>query len=458
MPQAPLLQITPQQGLVAGLFPSVEKTAGPVWKDGSNVLFEPLSIEPAYGDRRLFSGFGRGPKVMVQALALGSERRLYYEESGIIQYWNGTANALIGTLNANGDYDLEAFGAWLLATDNLSNLKLWKNTGTFIDIGMPQFARAKIIRKLQNHVLAYCSNELPNGFHWSDADDPEDWVPTQNNRAGDRQITEFDSEVKAVAQLGGGHGVYSSESMAIVNWVGGQNVFGYKLALTGIGAASKRSIIEWSKQNFGLSQAGIFWTDGTRFEYVDQPAFNRWLRDNVDWSLADEIFGYSDERLGLLCWSVPVGRGVYSRIGLHPTRRFLTRLAGSFTAGSEKQVFEYPFLASSQGIYYASLASESRPVCTLQSNPLDAGAPQQYKQWDIIQLDGTMGGLELQLGYSDDESATPEFTDWMPAARNITPRPRESVYLTINLRSAAAAAPWRLASIKVFGEPAGWVI
>lgn len=457
MPKAPLLQIKPSQGLVSGLFPSPEKTSGPVWRDGSNVLFNMLDIGPAFGHQRLFAGLSRGPKIMVQAYT-GTEQRLYYENAGIINYWNGAANTLVGTLDANGDYDLEPYGAWLLATDNVGNLKLWKNTGTFIDVGAAQFTKARIIRKLQNHVLVFGTDELPNGFHWSSADDPEDWVPAANNRAGDQTIREFDSEVRAVAQLGAGLAVYSSESMAIVNWIGGQNVFGYKLALTGVGSLSKRGVIEWSRVNYGLTRAGIWRTDGTRVEYVDAPAFNEWLRDEVDWNNGERIFGYNDERLKLLVWSVPLPGDIYRRIGLNPLSGSLTFLDGDFTAGVEKQVFDYPFLADGNGIYYSSLPTEPRPATTLNSNPLDAQAPQMLKQWDIVQLDGTMGGLEFRLGYSDDEKDEPEWTAWTPAQRNNTPKPRESVYLTLQFRSIAGAEPWKLSSIQIFGEPAGFVV
>jgi hypothetical protein len=185
---------------------------------------------------------------------------------------------------------------------------------------------------------------------------------------------------------------------------------------------------------------------------------NTWLRDNVDWSLKEQIFGYSDERLGLLIWSVPVVGGGSTRIAFHPESKAFTKLSGTFTAGIQKQVLQYPIIASSSGLQYASIETESAPECSLVSNPMDAGAPNMYKQWDYLLFAGTFGGLEVRIGYSDTEEGAVEWTAWKQVAREVPFTPRESIFLTIELRSIAGAAKWRISGITVFGEPAGFTV
>lgn len=452
-----LFKLNSAQGLLGGIFPSVEKTVGPVWREGSNVLFRDLAIEQGIGNRRFRSGITRAPRAIAQAYADG-QSRLYYENNGQIYNWNGEAVQFIGAMEADAEYELEPFGSWLIASDNVNPLKVWKNTATFETVGEANFLKAKILKKFQNYAMVYCTDELPNGYHWSDLDKPHVWEVAEDTRAGAQPIIEFESEIMAVAQLGQSHAVYSKDSMALVNYVGGTNVFGYRMALSDIGAVSKRSVIELGRKNFGLNRAGVFVTDGVQFEYIDRPAVNIWLRDNVDWSQAERIYGYSDERLGLLIWNLPIVGGGQQRLAFNPQMKSFTRLSGEYSAALPKQVFDYPILTSEDGLYYASDETEDAPATSLISNPLDGGAPTNFKSWDYLLLQGTFGGLSVRIGYSDTENGTVTWSPWKAASREVFFKPRESVYLTLEFASVEAADKWRLTGITAMGEVGGFTV
>lgn len=457
-----LVELRTGKGLDTGVAPSVLPSAGAVWRDGKQVWFGAAHIEQALGSKVIIEPMLRRARAMAQAYVDGKPR-LYYENLGVISYYQDNVDTLLGALNTEGSYDMVPWGNWLALTDNIGPVKLWKGVDDagFIPIGETEFARAKILKKLGQYLLAFSTDVYPQGFHWSDASDPETWVPTVNNTAGNLPIRDLDSDIIAVADLGPALAMYSREYMMVVSYVGWPEIFGTPTqALSGIGAVSKHSIVSLGKQNWGLSKAGIFTTDGTAFEYVDKPLIHRWIQDNVDWARVAEITSYWDEQMGLAIWSLPTLAGPHKELGVDPKNKSFTFLGDGFGVSVERGVFDYPVVSRDDGIYFNSIYGLTQPNFYLASQ-LWAGPTQaRLKSWDHMIVEGECGeageqGAEIRVGFANQpRMSAVEWLPWEPFKYQFPFGPRESIFLAVEFRSPSSI---KIAAITVFGKLAGAV-
>lgn len=457
MGNSPLIDIKPGAGLETGFFPTAEPTSGPIWRTGNNAWFRPLSVSHILGREKAVNLIGRAPLAMAQAFADG-QTRLYYEDLGQIFYWTGSGSpTLIDELDPAGEFDLEPFGTWLLATDNVVEPQLWQNDlNGFAAIGNGEFATGKIIKKLGQRVLIYATDVLPQGVHYSKLSDPEEFRPVVTNvatGAGNLPFRDLDSALICVSELAGGHAVYTENKMLFLQYLGETLKFGTpNPPISGIGAASAQSIISRGARNLGLFEGGIFITDGVSFKLVDDPALSDWLRTEVDWTRKSEIAGYYDKKLLMNVWSVPTSSGNVA-VGLGEKGEF-TFLDGDFSSALEQDVFDYPLLALSSGIYKASI--KNTVIGTMEANTqlLDGGTKERYKAWDFALFEGNLSG-EVRFGFTDEPTYDSIlWYDWVDLEHRVPFTPRESVFLAIQIRSDEVL---NLCGIRVYGALGGLV-
>jgi|SRR5215469_7701238 len=503
MPAEKLIDLTPDK-LASGMFPSAEPASGETWNTGSNVWFRELSVEQVLGRVKAANLVSASPprssQAMQQQFTTDGHKRIFFEDGGIIKYIQdpvlgtvvpGASVNQIGTLSSTGDYDLETWGDWIAATDGTvwsstpgtppgstatGSLQLWKNTGSLAVVpdAATQFKSVKILKRLAQMLLAYNTDVLPTGFHWSDANDPTVWIPSSTVAARNLNIRNLGSPIVAVCNLGIGHGVYASDALLVVQYLGPNQWFGTpNQALIGIGAVSKHSVVAVGQTNFGLSRAGVFATDGSSFQYIDRPAIDKWIQQNVDWTRASKIAGYYNDKLGLVIWAVPLIGGqnnTYGTVAVDPktrqataetlylNRRTFTYLDNKVGFGIERMVFDYPVISQVDGIYFDSVINTLSGNFTLSTNLFDGGMPEIYKMWDYMISPGSYGpDAQVQFGFTDiPDLSTVQWGSWTPLSVRVPfpDGPRESVYLAINFQSQNM---FRLAGIKVYGEKGGLV-
>lgn len=463
------IDIKGQSGLSSGVAPSIEPASGAIWRTARNAWFREASVEHALG-RSKVATTSLQTRFMCNAFTGAGQKRLYYEDAGVVRYSTGAgATTLIDSLNAAGKYWLEPWGDWLLASDNIANLKIWKNTGGFSTItdAATQFARARIIKKLAQHLIAYNTDVAPTGFHWCSADDPDTWTPSLSNSARNLNIRGLDSEIVCVADLGASHAVYSRATMLLVRYVGPTQWFGTpQQALQGIGAVSALSSVSVGGFNFGLCRDGVFATDGNSFGYIDRPAIDRWVQEAIDWSKAEEIAGFYDARQQLVSWTVPLlvaapeARAVLAVDTKQRQFASFTYLEPGGGVGLRREVFDSPARAFADGIYFVSQPGSVVGDFSLTSHLLDGQTRINFKAWDYGIFTGTLSG-DVRFGFADtlptadeDVEATIEWGDWQELATRVPFMKRESVYIAMDFRSTEK---FRLTGVEIYGETAGSV-
>ena len=132
-------------------------------------------------------------------------------------------------------------------------------------------------------------------------------------------------------------------------------IFGYKVALVGIGAISKHSIVPVGRKHYGWGPEGIFVTDGVQFQYIDTPALRQWIKDNLNTEQQTKIWGYYNVQYDRVIWTLPTGSSTEpdQQIGYSPSNNSWTFYDEDWTAFLPADVWNGPSLADKTGAVFA---------------------------------------------------------------------------------------------------------
>jgi hypothetical protein len=390
-----LLSLGPQE-IQTGIW-KTDKHSGILWSEGSNIVFRDLGFRSHGGALQQSVGLGDQARDIAQAYVSGARRAYLGTDTDIELYefnagiWTKT---VLGTWPTAGQYaDLETWGTWVIGTNNIDPVKIWKNTGALVNLGGTPFTRAKILLRKQPFLLAFNTNNIGDtAVEWSSDSNPELWTPSLVNKAGNYNLRDLESEIMAAAHIGSRVAVYSRSSMAIGTFIGGTNVWGWERAVKGIGAVSHRSVVTLDPLNYGLTRDGIFRTDGNSFKYIDDPAMLRYIRDTADFSKESLFWGYSDEALKMVSFYFLNSDNQWRSVSLYPDLGVFTKGDLQLTAGVSKEVFNYPLVASEDvkfGTWQESDLHFGQPVSySLQTKPLDFGDASSYKIHNLSTVHG----------------------------------------------------------------------
>lgn len=462
----PLLKIDDPAALTTGLFPALPKNQLALWQDGANVLFHNARVEKLCGVETQGQVLGGQIITALTQASVEGQARVYYGTASALYKWVLGVQTQIGSGYSSSNWILEPYGDWLLATNNTEPVQLWKGTGVAADLEtQDQFTRARIIRKLANHVIAFGTNDLKQGAHWSAKGNPELWNPlnddNQPTSAGFLPFRDLSSDIVAVEPLGEALGVYTTSQFGIFQYVGSPLWFGFRKVLDGIGAHSRWAVVNVANQHFGWGPSGIWRNNGVNFSYIHTPAVKQWLDENVDPAAVSQIRAFHYQNKELVVFSFINTVGDYAQVGYCYGNNSWMLGDLQLTAVAEQGVFDYPLVAIDGywGFLNSPGAGDFSIGSSLTTTALDAGDSDVWKLWNYL-LTETEGDayFEVRFGFSDAPDAEIEWTDWHVLAREVW-IDRESLHLTIEFRSTVAVgAPdlWgAITGIEVFGSRTG---
>lgn len=455
----PLIQLKDGQLIQAGIKPSLPAVQDKLWKDASNVIFGDQSAEKAKGIAYL-GGTIEPITGMAQAFVSGQQRVYLGTPTRLYKYATGSTVALTGTFTGQR-WSMIAWGTWLLATNDVDPVQVCKDTGAAVALANVPVTHARIIRKLYRPIIFYGQTAA-----WPRLTDIEAWAtPDPTGRAGNFPIRDLDSDIIAVEALGEQLAFYTKNKMGLVSYIGGQEVYGFKVRLEGIGSIGLNAVIPVGVRHFGMSATGFWVTDGSGFDSIDNPDINRLFDTLIDLTRGDEVVGIHVKDRSMVQWYFPsVSSGVHG-LGYNYKTGAWQHLNMPITAGLSQEVFDNPLAAAGVvwGLYDSTNDLSGNPlVSSLVSGAFDAGLPNNYKHWDMVQVNVESQGLvEVRFALHRFETIgndpSDEWLPWTPLAREnwIGVGGRDSVYLTMELRSTGLGSAWRIGGLSVYGEEAG---
>lgn len=460
----PLIELNDPQAIQSGLFPDLAPQQTALWRDGENLTFTDGSVEKCTGWDVIETGRAYSISALAQSYSDGFRR--VYQGAGT-EVWMSTDLApsirLGSGFNAAGRWSLETYGNFAFATNNVETPQIYANGGANTmaswgnlgALGTP-FLKARIVRKIYNFPMLFSGQRVV----WPAYNDIYDFIPGPGKRAGDFFIRDLDSEVMAVEPIGTGLLFYSGDMWGYIAFVGGEAAMDIQVRGTGIGAVGPSAVVPVGNFHYGVSRKGIWKTDGNVFDYVDRGIVNRWLNAHIDWTRKLEVVAQHNERLGQVEFYFPCLDNVVRGLGFkYAGQTSWTKLKKPVTAASPQQELLHPVVALGTSWALDDKGTEAGAAAlasSLTTAAFNAGQANRFKRWDMVRVPRTgTGVVEVRFGYADTEDAAPDWTAWEELTRDNWLSGRESVYLTMDLRSTAANVSWRLGGVSAFGVLTG---
>ena len=479
-----------------GLYPEVFSRRIPMWETGNNIQFTEFGVEKVRGSQQAFDvGSGEPIRGLVQNVVgtdpyiyAGDLQKLYeYNVNSLALATRGTGYTLLedsggavwdtgsstwdtglsiwdGASTFASSWSMVNYGAFILATNGVDAPQIQKGVGTnFINVlGMGTVTTAEIFIKRGPHVLAFNTNISDREFIWSDADNLDDWVASADNLAGQLEIRELKTAIKAAAPIGGRIAVYGEDQMFVVNYLGNDLVFGYQPAINGVGAVSKHAIVPVGRKNYGLSSQGFFVTDGSSFDYIDDPAMRHWFQNNINTTQSRKVVGWHDEEETQIRWYFPSTTTKISQaVSYNYVKNVWSFLSGDRSAGDERRVIGTPITGTETGLVrYESTGNNEDTTaisCFVRSKPMDLGDADRVKELDSIRIGFRGMGLQYRIGWSEAEDG-PIY--WLAATDmeqgfNFHNLRTSGRWLYLELLSDTLNAEWEVMSLEVIGRAEG---
>lgn len=460
-----LLTLDPT-AIQTGIYLGPGKAARPLWAEGENIVFRDLGarrikgadrILPAHTSpstiRSLLQGYSAGK----QRVFVGNDTKLELLEKSA-GLW--AASDLYTWPTATDYIQLETWGNWLVATNNINPPVVWKNGGVTAAIAGIPFTRARILRRMSPFLLAFNTSNGENMVEWCSESNIESWAPGVG-RAGNNTIRDLESEIIAVEPLGERIGVYSTSGLAIGTFVGGTSVWGFKRRLSGIGGVSSKSIIEQGPFHYGLMQNGIFKTDANSFVMIDDPAVQKWLVDTVNWDQSKYIWGYHDQILRAVTWYFLNIDLQWRSISYHYDSGLFTKGNLQATAGAPMASLTLPVIGDIDrkvDLWQQGETFRGADVSfSLRSKPLDFGNREVAKLVQMVKVDGSWDATcRLRIAQLDTPEGTPDwFHDGLLAQHNYLPEEREAPYFQFEFYGSKA---WYVSGMEFYGQAGGVIV
>lgn len=454
----PLLKLNEPEVFSSGLWIDTPKNQQGLWKDGLNVVFSDGIIERF---RQVTQEYTTAARVTGIATAnSGGTQRAYIGAGPKVIMREGLAHTEIGSgFAANGVWDFEPFGTFLLATNNVDQPQLWKNTGVLANWATCPFARARLVKKLEVFPVLFEGQNVA----WPSYNNIEDFVPGPGKRAGQFFIRDLDGDVMAAEPLGDALVYYSQDMFGFMSFVGGEAAMSFKTRPGGgIGAVGPKAVVSTGTMHFGVSRKGLWQSDGNSFKYHARPAVARWFDSTINWLRAEEVVGVHHESEQRVVFYFPTLSGEVLGLGYNydgPAAGRWQKLAHDVSAFGEQGVFKAPLVgsATSYGFYGVTGTDPTLPyTVSLRSWPMDMGSTDKNKRWQMVELHSeTSGVVEFRVGYSDTHKAEPDWQEWRDLGQQNWLEDRESIFITIEFRSQTAGAYWKLMGLEIYGQVVG---
>lgn len=464
----------------SGLAPSLHLLDRPFWAEGENVLFRDQGVRKVRGWVSIFDAPAVKPVMgLAQQRRLNSTQHLYWGDDENLYHWdvasvtnvsrsggyNGVSNATITTPASL--WAMAIFGDWVIASNGEDPLQLFKpSVGNFEDVTTP-FDWAHTLLQRGPYTLAIHTSDGPDRVQWSNLDDPEDWEITAEKTAGFLQFREATSPLVAAAPLGELDAIYSGNEMFILDFQGTGLIFTYRKVQDSLGAVGKAAVVSVGTKNYGVHRSGIWVTDGTQHQYIDDPAIRSHLLGNVNWDQRSKIVAHHNLDQEQVEFYFPMGTSTEPNEGwaFRYHNGTWTKLDFGRTAAVPRSVFRHPVMADASGKVYFHETGEDADgevlPARVRTKPLAFQSVKRVKLIRKLQVllrdaEGA-DGLRVRLGWQNRLDREIQWGPWRQPSESMQEIDQRvsGEYITMEFESRALGDDWALSGLMFEGRYKG---
>lgn len=313
-----------EQELISGIHPDFPNALVPLWANGRDIVFEQNGPRPVQGVRQAAKIPGRLPVRFVLQHSTPTPAAFVANKNHIYRVTNigwehpkvaviddlSQLNLSLESIYATDYWWLAPWGSWVLATNGVDPIQVWKPGDTafanlaFTDVGEKNalINGAKILLPFKQYMVAFKGQTI----YSSHADDVEDWETRRNNEAAELPIRDIDSDIQAAVHHPLGIIFYGANSAHLLTYEDPPYFIGARRLVSGIGAFGSKSVVNIEGIHFGIGVQGIWQFSPTEgFSLIDTPSIRRYVYDAIDLEQAHKCVAWFDEWQNLLVFSYP---------------------------------------------------------------------------------------------------------------------------------------------------------
>lgn len=323
----PLIMVDSPELVASGLWPDRHSFQTPLWEVAQNVQFAGGKVKRRVPNALAFAPAADPIRGIGQMQASDGVRWVWTASGPAIYRWYGPAPTLMSvlpefTLNATSIaeptfFDFTSWGDWLVVNSADNGAYVYKPgppTPSFLPLDNAPQDAVQMLKK-RNQLLAIGTGNNRRTVEFSDADNIEEWISTDENLAGSLPLEELSTPVRAACHFGPAVAVFGENQMFQVSWIGAPYYYGQQKLLDGIGATGKMAVCSDARLVYGVSRNGVWKTDGLQYTYIDEVVLRDYLQDNVNWGQAGKIACRKNDITGCIEFSFPMGESLVNNEG-----------------------------------------------------------------------------------------------------------------------------------------------
>ena len=144
------------------------------------------------------------------------------------------------------------------------------------------------------------NGDIEEQIRWSASADPgsvpDEWIPDASNDAGDMTLSDAPGKIIDAVSLGDNLIVYKPNACYFVEFIGGTFVFGQREVFSSAGILASRCAKEWRGQHFVVTEGDVILHNGSQLQSIIDGRLRNAVFDDLDGSLIERAFTYSDPR------------------------------------------------------------------------------------------------------------------------------------------------------------------
>jgi hypothetical protein len=311
---------------------------------------------PGVADATLNLGYGGGPY-------------------GLFSY--GTPRPDTGTVVPATTWSMDNWGEYLLACSNADGKILEWDLNTANDavaLTNAPINNKAVLVTAERFVFALGAGGNARKVAWCDQENNTLWTPAVTNQAGDIELETLGSIV-AGKRLRGVNLIFTDVDVHTAQYQGPPFVYGFERIATGCGLMSAQAVAAVESVAYWWSPSGFFMYDGfvrpIKCDVLD------YVTNNLSQQQKSKVYAVANNQYGEIWWYYPSASNteVDSYVAYNYREGHWTIGSLARTAGTDRGVFNYPLLVSTDGYIYEHEVGVSYDGATpyAQTGPIEFG-------------------------------------------------------------------------------------
>lgn len=385
----------------------------------------------------------------------GGEAKLGYGYLGYGLYNYGVSRPDIGEVTQATTWSLDTWGQNLLACANTDGKIYEWDLNTSNDAAVVTNAPTNctgIIVTAERFIFALGAGGDKRLVKWCDQEDNTDWTPSATNQAGDFNITSSGS-LMCGKRVRGLTVLFTDVDVHTATYIGAPYVYSFDRVGTGCGVISKQAVASTDNSCIWMSNSGFWMYDG-----VVKPLpcdVGDFVLNDINRAQESKIYAVHNSSFGEIWWFYPSGSSTevdaYVSYNYREGHWSIGNL--SRTAGTDRGVFTYPLMISTDGYVYeheTGLVDHETDQPFAESGPVEIGSGEVLMNVNkIIPDENTLG--DVQVRFSSRLYPTAEERSFGPySMANPTSVRINGRQVSVRVEGARSA-DWRIGTIRFEG-------